>query len=158
MKIAIIYCSKHGTTGKIAKLIAEKRSADDVDLVNLMDSDEPVVDQYDQIVIGGSIHYGRIQKNIKRFCERYTDKLIQKDLGLFICCMLDEKKEEQFENAFPEVLRQHSKAKGCFGGEFLIEKMNFLEKLIVKKVANATTSSSHINFDEVDHFIAQLGK
>ncbi len=158
MKIAIIYCSKHGTTGKLAELIAEKKSAHDVDLINLMDSDEPVVDQYDQIVIGGSIHFGKIQKNIKRFCERNEDKLIHKDLGLFICCMLDEKKNEQFENAFPEVLRQHSKAIGCFGGEFLLEKMNFLEKLIIKKVANASVSSSHINFDEVDHFIAQLDK
>lgn len=123
-----------------------------------MDGEEPKVDQYDQIIIGGSIHFGKIQKHIKRFCERNESILIQKDLGLFICCMLTEKKDEQFENAFSDVLKQKSIARGCFGGEFLLEKMNFLEKLIVKKVANATVSSSHINFDEIDHFIAQLNK
>lgn len=53
-----------------------------------------------------------IQKSIRSFCEQNLEALLQKETGLFICCMLKEKQEEQLESAFPEALRAHNKAFG----------------------------------------------
>lgn len=76
-----------------------------------------------------------------------------KHLGLFLCCMFEgEKAEQQFEATYPKELREHSSANGLFGGEFMISKMNFLERQIVKKVAGVTSDVSKINVEEIERF------
>lgn len=45
--------------------------------------------------------------------------------------------QKQLQNAFPDELLNIAKATACFGGEFNFEKMNFFERLIVKKVAKS---------------------
>ncbi len=156
MKIAIVYCSNHGTAEKVAFLIAEKQEGNEVDVVNLLKTPNPAIQQYDRIIIGGSIYFGAIQKQIKRFCDYNEDVLEQKELGLFICCMLDEQRKVQFENAFSEKLRLHSRANSCFGGELQFEKLNFLEKLIVRKVAKTGAADLHIDFTAIDQFVNDL--
>ncbi len=156
MKIAIIYCSNHGTTEKVAFLIAEKQKENEVDIINLLKTPNPAILEYDRVIIGGSIHFGAIQKQVKRFCDYNEAILTQKELGLFICCMLDEQRTVQFENAFSEKLKRHSRANRCFGGELLFEKMNFLEKLIMRKVAKTNDAVSHIDFTAIDSFVNDL--
>lgn len=156
MKTAIIYSSTHGTTKKVARLIAEKQNGKEVSLIDLGINPKPVIDTFDRIIIGGSIHVGMIQKRVKHFCEKNLALLLQKETGLFICCMRKEKQEEQFVNAFPERLRMHSKVHGYFGGEFLFEKMNFLQKLMVKKVAKVCKSISQIDYAAIDQFVSAL--
>ncbi|MDP4184230.1 MAG: flavodoxin domain-containing protein [Bacteroidota bacterium] len=158
MRTAIIYISKHGTTEKVAKLIAEKQKHKDITLLDLRSITKPLIESYDRVIIGGSIHAGMIQKRIKSFCEDNLDLLLKKEIGLFICCMMKEKQNEQFENAFPQKLRDHCKVKGCFGGEFVFEKMNFLEKLIVKKVAQTDISISQIDYEAINLFVDEFWK
>jgi menaquinone-dependent protoporphyrinogen oxidase len=63
---------------------------------------------------------------------------------------------EQFNNAFPEDIRQHAIATACLGGEFLFEKMNFFQKAIVKKVENIKESKSELDEKEMQHFVEKL--
>lgn len=158
MKTVVIYCSNHGTTENVAGLIAErqKNSSSSVTMISLLKDPSPSVDEYDRVIIGGSIHFGTIQKQVKRFCQQNEKILLEKELGLFLCCMLEEKKDEEFEKAFPEKLRNHSKASGCFGGEFLFNKLNFLEKIIVKNVAKADKEISAIDYSAIDSFLDKL--
>lgn len=156
MKTAIIYSSTHGTTKKVARLIAEKQNGKEVSLIDLGMNPQPVIDTFDRIIIGGSIHVGMIQKRVKRFCEENIVLLLQKETGMSICCMRKDKQKEQFDNAFLESLRAHSKVHGYFGGEFLFEKMNCLEKLMVKKVAKVYKSISQINYAAIDQFVSVL--
>jgi len=86
-----------------------------------------------------------IQKRVKDFCEKNIDILLTKEIGLFMCGMQKRQLEEEFHNAFPEKLRVYSKSNLLAGGEFIFEKMNFLEKAIVRKVANTNESKSEIN-------------
>jgi menaquinone-dependent protoporphyrinogen oxidase len=145
MKTAIVFASKHGTTVKVAQKIQDGIGTANTDMYNLKDSSNIDLSRYDQIIIGGSIHAGSIQKKITRFCSKHTVDLVQKPLGLFICCMDEKHPQSEFENAFPELLRSHAKSKKIMGGEFLIEKMNFIEKLIIKKVSKVTSTISKIN-------------
>ena len=156
MKIAVLYCSKHGTTEKVARLISQKKGSDEVHLFNLLQVKDPDIRSFEEVIIGGSVHYGQIQKQIKVFCEKNKDLLIKRNVGLFICCMLKEKCEEQFEAAFPQYLKDHCRVKGYFGGELLFDKMNFLEKLIVKKVTSVKQTKSDIDLTAIDQFINGL--
>lgn len=153
MKTLIVYCSSHGTTTKAA-LLLKKKLEGDVVVLNLnrakLQSD---VDLFDAVIIGGSIHAGHIQGKIKKFMKENRDVLMKKKIGLFLCCMREgELAKEQFENAYPLDLREIAVATGFFGGEFLVSKMNFFEKQIVKRVSKVTTDTSRINERAIGEF------
>jgi len=153
-KTLIVYASKHGCTEKCATLLKSNLSGE-VDLHSIKDKVSTEI--YDTVVIGGSIHAGRIQKSVKDFCVRHHDLLIARRLGLFICCMEEgEKAQKQFDDAYPESLRQHAKATGLFGGAFDFDRMNFIEKKIIKKVAGVTGSISKISETEIQAFAKRM--
>lgn len=80
--------------------------------------------------------------------------LKSKKLGLYLCCMEEgEKAREQFENAFPAELREYAKSAKLLGGEFVFEKMNFIERMLVKKIAGTNESISKIKVDEIKKFV-----
>lgn len=142
MKILIAYASSHGTTEKAAKLLNECLEGD-VELLNLRKSLSVDLELYDAVVIGGSIHAGGMQGKVKHFIKKYHDSLLTKKIGLYLCCMFEgDKAKEQFDTAFPKDIRDVAVATGLFGGEFIFAKMNFLERMIVKKVSGVTSDAS----------------
>ena len=60
--------------------------------------------------------------------------------------------EKEFDEAYPEELRNHAMAKGLFGGEYVFEKMNFIEKFIIKKITGQAKSKSSLDYDAMDAF------
>jgi menaquinone-dependent protoporphyrinogen oxidase len=150
-KTLIVYASKHGTTEKAVEVL--KQSFLEATICNLKKDTCPSIESFDRIIVGGSIRAGRIQKEISIFCQKNLDSLLQKEVGLFICCMYEgEKAESQFIQAFPEELRRVVRAKGIFGGELLFEKMDFLEKAVIKKISGIKQSVSRFNPDEIKDF------
>jgi len=157
MQCLIVYCSSHGTTEKAVRFLSEilKGEVQTVDLKR-----EKVkfdLRNFDTIIIGGSIHAGNIQRKIKKFITHNYDTLLEKEVGLFLCCMHDgETAIEQFNHAFPQELRKNSAAMGLFGGEFLMSEMNFIEKQIVKKVSGATRDQLNLDYEEIKEFASKL--
>jgi len=158
MKTLIAYCMHHGCTEKTAIELRDYLG-NETALCNLKKDKIPNLDKFDRIVIGGSIHAGRIQKKIKDFCHKNLDILRNKELGLFICCMEEgETAQLQLKNAFPEELHEVAKASAYFGGEFNFNKMNFFEKLVVKKVAHIEESISKIDHSAIVMFSDKMDK
>ncbi len=155
MKTLIAYATNHGTTEHVAKLIEEK-STQEVTLVNLKKEKNVDLHPYDQIIIGGSIHAGTIQKPIRQLLEGNMPLLLQKRIGLFLSCMYEQKAEEQFEMAFPEILRSHAISKQLTGGEFRFEKMNFIERIIVKKIVGVKENVNNIKQNSIDEIIKEM--
>lgn len=156
MKTLIVFTTTHGCTEKCANLLQQHLNGG-ATVVNLKNAKSLDLAGYDTIIIGGSIHAGRIQKRIQKFCQENLEQLKPKKLGLFICCMEEgATAEKQLQTAFPEALIQHATAQGLFGGEFNFEKMNFFEKAIVKKIAKIDQSVSKINSDRIAAFARQL--
>lgn len=157
MKTLIAYCSRHGSAEKIAHLLFVEIENGPVRLLDLSNEQLPEnLREYDQVIIGGSIHYGQIQPSVKKFYQRYFDELMHKRLGLYMCYMLEDKAEEEFNEAYPEELRNHAVALGFFGGELMIDKMNFLEKFVVRRVMKETEPTFHLDETEVDSFINKM--
>jgi menaquinone-dependent protoporphyrinogen oxidase len=157
MKTAIIFRSKHGTTKLVAGMIASKLDGE-VEFFDLSKIKEPYLNGTDRVIIGGSIHEGRIQKEVRQYCERNINYLKTKETGLFICCMETDplKRQKQFDDAFPELLKLRARAKAILGGEFIFEKMNFFERFAVKRIAKIDHTIHNIDVAEIDHFAEEM--
>ena len=95
---------------------------------------------------------GLIQGKISKFCSDNEEILLQKRIGLFLCHMCEgEKAVRQFNEAFSEKLRDHAVAKGLFGGEFNLEKMNRAERTLVGR-SGVKKSVSHLNKKAIEGF------
>jgi|GEM_PF-293494 menaquinone-dependent protoporphyrinogen oxidase len=156
MKTLIIYATTHGCTQSCAEKL-KAQLAGEVDLVNLKGSGKIKVDDYDRVMVGGSIHAGKIQGRVSRFCTDNLASLLKKKTGLFLCCMeKGEKAQKQFEDAFPAELRRHASASGLFGGGFDFSRMNWIEKAIIKKVAHVTESVSNTDKEAIARFAREM--
>ena len=126
MKTLIVYASTHGCTKTCAEKIEAGLTGEKV-VVNIKKEKAPDLKAFDQVIIGGSIHAGMVQKKIKSFCVSRSEVLLNKKIGLFLCCMDKEKAQQQFDDAFPEKLRSHASVCGLFGGAFDFDKMKFVK-------------------------------
>jgi menaquinone-dependent protoporphyrinogen oxidase len=152
MNTLILYSSNHGTTADIAERLSKLIGYNRCRVHNIREMVPPSLEDYDTVIIGGSIHYGRIQKAIKKYCEKNLEELLTKRVGLFICYMEKEKETEEYLNAFPAALIQHAHAEGFFGGEFRFDQMNFVEKMIVRKTLGFNESVRRVNSQSINHF------
>lgn len=156
MNALIVYMSHHGTTERVVTTLKRHFGYNNSTSLNLKNGFNADISIYDTIIIGGSIHAGKIQKGIRKFCAEYQEQLLTKKLGLFICHMDQDDPEKEFEDAFPEVLREHAEATGLFGGELLFEKMNFAEKFIIRRITGETKTVSRINHQAINQFIEEI--
>jgi len=156
MTYLVIYMSRHGTTAKVAAEVKEKLGSEKTTLVDLEKDQVPSLDEFDTIVIGGSVHAGTIQQELMTFCIRHKTELLNKRLGLFMCFMNNDLSDLEFEDSFPIDLRRHATAKGFVGGEFLIEKMTGLEKASVKEVKGIDDSVYRLDKKAIQKFIEDI--
>ena len=158
MKTLIGYVSQHGCTETCANLINEKLD-ETATVVNLKKNKKIDLSEYDRVILGGSIHAGRVQGYLRRFCQQHLNELLSKELALYICCMeKGEKAHAQFDNAFLEQLRKYAKASAILGGQFNFEKMNFIEKAAIRKIAGVDASVDELNRAALDVFVADILK
>jgi len=159
MKTAIIYATKHGTTEKVAHLIAEKLKENaEVELFSLKKNTNPDINGFETVILGAPIYAGQASNKMKTFCKANEAVLLQKRVGLFVCGMepSKEKQEQELTGAYPEVLFKKAQATSFLGGAFIFEKMNFFERVIIKKVAKTTTSIQRIDLGVMEGFLSRL--
>ena len=156
MKTAIIYATTHGTTEKVAQQI--EKQLGNSQLFNLKQIKNIDLSQFDQVVIGGSIHAGQIQSRVKNFCKLNMVDLLQKRVALYVCGMNEPEFETELSNAYPELLRKHAITSKVVGGEFLIDKMNFIERFLVRKISGVSQTVSKIDEGKVSELVHELSR
>lgn len=154
MKTLIIFMSYHGAARKVAADIQQNLGLENTVVAELEKETIPELKDFDTVVIGGSIHMGKIQKQIRAYCVAHLAELLQKRLGLYICYKNIAKGQIEFDDAFPAELRNHAVAHGLFSGEQQPEKMNFIEKLMNQTVDSATESDSALEKAQISRFEA----
>ncbi len=154
-KTLIAYSTTLGCTEQCASKLKEDLG-EGVDLIRISRRRRFNLKNYDTIIVGGSIHEGMIQRSVHKFCESNLDILMQKQIGLFVCCMdPDANEQELIERAFPESLVKHALASGFFGGELNIKKMNLLQKIMTRKAARLQKEPD-IDFQKILDFARTL--
>ena len=153
----IIYASDHGTVERCAKELFVQLDGK-VDLCNLnVRNSNPDLSTYDTIIIGGSIHSGKIQNVIAQFCEENIDLLSTKNIGLFINCLYSgEKAQQQLDEAFPALLNSVAVARDYFGGEINDLKLSYWEKIITKQMIEQENLVVKLSKERIDKFAIKM--
>jgi menaquinone-dependent protoporphyrinogen oxidase len=156
MKILIAYYSKHGTAERIAGIINVKLNGL-ATLANLRKVQTPDFVNFDIIILGGSIYMGIAPVNFRKLLSTNTDILLNKPLALYLSCIQNsEIAKQQFENSFPAELREHAFATGLLGGEIIYDKLNFFEKLIIKRTQNISNTTTRLKSHEIEIFTDKI--
>jgi len=157
MNTLIVYATKYGCTEKAVNRLADYLG-EGTELLNLGSRDNKAfkLEESDTVVVGGSIYAGNIQQEVKEFCSENINTLLQKKLGLFICCGMSEKAREQLENSFDKKLLEHALTTGYFGYEFNFDRMNFISRFMVKKLAKVKENKSEIKEENIKEFAEKL--
>lgn len=156
MRTIIIYATKHGFTKMCATKLSKKLEGE-VDVQNLKENKDIRLEQYDKVIIGGSIYMGQIQKEVKDFCTINLEKLKSKKVSVFICCSQEgENANTELNNSFPQELLTTAVAKGFLGGGFTFKNMGFFEKLIIKKVAKTSEDTSSFSEEKLNAFATAI--
>jgi menaquinone-dependent protoporphyrinogen oxidase len=149
MKNLIIFTTKYGSVEKCSKLLKEKLNGETT-IVNLKKDPVPNLQDFDNIILGGSIYIGKIQKKLTKFMDNNLDALLQKRVALFICGgEQGEKLNTELKDAFPEKLYDHAISKEIFGNEVNFDKMNFIDKLALRFAKHVTESSSNLSEEHI---------
>jgi menaquinone-dependent protoporphyrinogen oxidase len=150
MKVLIAYASKYGCTEKAALKL--KELIENSTAINLTKGEKVNVNEYDCVLLGGSIYAGKILKQVTDFVNGNLDKLLTRKVGLFLCCGNKDLFEQQVKDSFPEKLVQKAETLGYFGYIYDFSKMNFLLKMIVKKIAKVTESEDCLDVKAIEAF------
>jgi len=104
LRTLIAYRTKYGTAAACARILLEKIGGDTV-LADLADVRDVNVREYDVVLVGGSIYAGKVQRTVVSFCERNRPALLQRRVGIFLCCLYQgENALVQLQSAFPDWL------------------------------------------------------
>jgi len=156
MKTLIIYASKYGTTEDCAFELKNQIKGE-TKLINMKENSKTVdIDEFDNIIIGCSIYMTRISLEIFNFCEQNLQKLLDKKVGIFLCCGFLEQFQEYLNQNFPKELLENAVISQHFGAEARVSKMKFITKCMFR----ALTKGNHANYvllpDNIEAFAAEF--
>lgn len=152
MKTIIIYATKHGSIEN-AVTILKSKVAGETKLVNIMNEEAPSLTEYENVILGGSIYVGKIQKKLSKYIEKHLPELLTKRVGLFICAAQKEDiREKELIDSYPEALFKHAICKEIFGYEIHYEDMNFIEKKVVSSIMRHKSDYSELSESKIDSF------
>jgi menaquinone-dependent protoporphyrinogen oxidase len=155
MSTCIAYATKYGFTKTCAEILAKKLDGE-TDIYDLSNH-QPDLNKYDKVIIGGSIYAGKIRKPAMQFSSDHMDSIKGKKLGLFICGMSDgEDAQKQLESSFPKELLTVAVAKDSFGGECNFDRMNFIDRFIMKKITGSGQNQVRILEDHITRFASHM--
>lgn len=124
MKVLIVYGTKYGCTKKCAEILKSYLPGE-VTIISAKAAPASLK-SYDVVFIGGSVYMGKMRKEVIRFCSKNKIELMNKRLGIFVCCYTPNGTDGFIETLFPKEILSHASYVTCVGGEMNYEKMNVI--------------------------------
>lgn len=133
MRILIAYTSRHGTTKHCAEHLQLLLHGLDVTLCDL-NIQVPNPKDFDLIIAGSSVRFGKLPTAYRNFLQKNESILLQKPLGLFLCCGLAHEYEYYEETLLPKALRASAFQTLYFGGTLQTDGLHLWEKLMIRSM------------------------
>jgi len=166
----IIYSSTDGHTKSICERIIN--FSNDENLVKILSLDEATklnISEFDKIIIGASIRYGKHSKELYKFIELNKSILDKKESYFFSVNVVARKPEKNTPDTNPyikkflKISKWSPKKIGVFAGKVDYPKYGFFDKYIIKLIMFITkgptdTSKSYefTDWSKVDVFAKEL--
>jgi menaquinone-dependent protoporphyrinogen oxidase len=151
VKTLIAYATNHGATKHYAEALARQIAGAEV--VDLKQQPRPDLSTYDAVIVGTAIYYGKPLTTVKEFCASHLELLSAKRIGLFVCSMVTPA-GDAMKTAFPAELLASAAAIGQFGGELIMKKLSFGERLIARAVTKGGGDMSNYSEEPIAGFVA----
>ena len=166
----IIYSSTDGHTKTICKRIIDfLKDGNKAKLVSLNDAKNLNLSEFDKIIIGASIRYGKHSKELYKFIELNKNILNEKESVFFSVNVVARKSEKNtpdknpYIKKFLKISKWRPKKMGVFAGKVDYPNYNFFDKYIIKFIMFITngltdTSQSYefTDWSKVENFAKEL--
>ena len=154
MRTLIAYRTKYGTAAACARKLAEKIGGE-VNVVDLAAGRAPDLAPYDVVLVGGSIHAGKIQRQVVSFCEKNRAALLSRKVGVFLCCLYTgEEAVIQMQSSFPDWLLAHAFARAFPGAEIRYGSLTPIDRFLVRSLLHPPGDVSRLNPSALDELAA----
>ena len=168
----LIYSSIDGHTFKISEYLKEKcKTTISLELIPIHDAKNISLDEYEIIIIGASIRYGKHSLEVTKLVKENLEILNKKKTAFFSVNAVARKPGKNLSSNNPYVIKFLNKTNwkpnvaSVFAGKIDYPKYKFFEKMIIRLIMFITkgptdTSKSYefTNWLKVDEFAAELGK
>ena len=112
-------------------------SKHEVSLFELGKDNIPSLSDFDTVVVGGAVRFGKADKRLRRFLKERKDELNTARAGYFVCCAFADLAEEYIKDTFGAELLGRAIFAANFGGELKTSKQkNIFAKLAVRAMIN----------------------
>ncbi len=157
MASIIIFDSKYGSTADIASRLAGKLEGE-VRLVFLRDrgADSVSLEDCDLVVLGAPVYAGSWSKRAAAFAAAREEELASRKFAFFAVGLDTAGGTAAAEAALPPRLVSGAVASAKLGGEALVSKMNFLERLVMRAVSKSKADQSATDLAAEAAFAAKL--
>jgi len=92
---------------------------------------------------------------VQKFVKRNLNTLLKIKTAVFMCGS-DENWENEIKKGFPQELLDKAVAKGYFGYEFNLDKMNPMFRNMIQKASETTEPVSKINTENIKKFAEEI--
>ena len=83
MKVLVAAASKHGATQQVAEAIGEELTAREFDVTVAHLEDVTSITEYDAVIVGSAIYFGKWMKPARQFVTRHTAELATRPVWLY---------------------------------------------------------------------------
>ncbi|GFN46226.1 menaquinone-dependent protoporphyrinogen IX dehydrogenase [Candidatus Regiella insecticola] len=166
MKVLILYASRDGQTQKIATYIANQLPKMAIcEIQALSSSTEIDLAQYQQIMIGASVHYGHFSSVLNTFIKRHIAQLDQLP-GAFFAVNLTARKLEKrspqtntYVSKFLSRTPWQPKLCAVFAGALRYPQYSWFDRVIIQFIMRITGGETqtdkeveYTDWQQVNHF------
>ena len=135
----IIFSSTDGQTQKICKRIMEfEKNKNDSQIVSISEARNTDLSQFQRIIIGASIRYGKHKPDLYNFIESNIDEISNKENAFFSVNVVARKPEKNTPNKNPYMKKflfktsWKPKSLAVFAGKIDYPKYNFIDKHMIR--------------------------
>lgn len=151
MDTLILFSSKYGSTKKCAEYLSEKIKGSVV--MNLAEN-EPNLDCFENVFIGGAVYNGKLSPNIRKFLSANEKTLKNKNLFIWINCVTRLSYDDVISKDIPIALKASAKQM-VFASGIVPETVGIYDRIRFISVQNriAGLPAFEIDFDALASLI-----
>ncbi|WP_371379273.1 menaquinone-dependent protoporphyrinogen IX dehydrogenase [Thalassotalea aquiviva] len=151
--IAIIYSTTDGFTRKVAQYLQSKLEcfAHNVSVIAIADFKQQEIIDFDHIILGASIRYGKHGKAVHDFFNNLTDETKEKFLSFFSINVVARKPEKNSPDTNPYLIKFFNKVDfkpelvAVFAGKINYKLYGLFDRTMIRFIMKITKGPTDLN-------------